>query len=82
MVKFSLIDWESFILNGVQMNYDKIYFYDVESFPSFACFTFLEDKTGDYIQFKFGCGYNDLADLKDFTSNRALYVGFNQYKLR
>lgn len=59
------------------MNYDKIYFYDVESFPSFACFTFLEDKTGDYIQFKFGCGYNDLADLKDFTSNRALYVGFN-----
>jgi len=59
------------------MNYQKIYFYDVESFSSFTCFTFLEKSSREILQFKFGCGYNELESLKSFTEERALYVGFN-----
>jgi len=59
------------------MNYEKTYFYDVESFSSFACLTFLDKETQEVIQFSFGCGHNDLQSLKDFCSQRMLLVGFN-----
>jgi len=59
------------------MDYKKVFFYDVESFPTFACVTFKEDKTGDYTQFSLGCGCNDLNELKDFLKSNYLLVGFN-----
>jgi hypothetical protein len=59
------------------MDYQKIYFYDIESFPSFSCATFLDKDTQEVIQFSFGCGHNDLQNLKEFCSQKALFVGFN-----
>jgi hypothetical protein len=61
------------------MNFPRTWHYDVESFKTFFCATFLDDVSGEVVQFAVGCGRNDLAALKYFiTSNwENLLVGFN-----
>lgn len=57
--------------------YTNKWFYDVESFPNFACVTFCEDKTHKTLQFSFGMGYNDLQKLQSFLDETMLLIGFN-----
>jgi len=59
------------------MEYEKIYHYDVESFPTFACVTFLDEETDEVHQFSIGCGRNELGNLKKFINRNILLVSFN-----
>ena len=59
------------------MEYDNIYFYDIEAFSTFMCLSFLDDKTGEITQFKLGCDYNDLKKIKEFVNRNILLVGYN-----
>ena len=61
------------------MNYEEKIFYDVESFPTFACVTFLSLEKSVYTQFLFGCGYNDLKKMKEFLDREILLIGFNNH---
>ena len=61
------------------MTYNGEYFYDLESFPTFSCISFINKKTQAVEQFSFGCGYNDLKILNEFVSNNILLIGFNNH---
>lgn len=75
-MSYYFLDISIFIFRR-DMNYKKTYFYDFEAFPTFTCVTFKEDKTGEIIQFAWGCGHNDLDKYKKFLENEYLLVGFN-----
>lgn len=61
------------------MDYNKIWHYDVESFPTFFCVTFMDDSSHEIVQFAVGCGRNQLGELKHFVVSNIdnLFVGFN-----